>query len=258
MSVCVIDIGSNTIRAVAYDDDMTPIKNSAVHAELVRFIEDGVLLPEGERRLTEALLLLKMQTEACDETFVFATSALRTVSDREGVLSLIKEETGFSAEILTEEEEAACGRAALMLTGAADPAGFDLGGGSMQIFCGEYECSLKLGSLRLYLEEKTPENAYIRAFNEIGKLPQYEQLFGMGGTIRAIGAYFKTPVIGRRELRRIMGLTPDEAAEFGERARSIGCGAAAALAVMEASGAEHTLAVNFGVREGYLMIKKRF
>ena len=255
MSTGVIDIGSNTIRAVVYDEELTPVKNSAVHAELVRFVQDGQLLEEGKRRLVESLLLLKMQVDPCDRVFVFATSALRTVEDRGELLAMIKEETGFTAEILSEEEEAACGQLVLTLVGVDDAVGFDLGGGSMQIFSPDQAKSLKLGSLRLFLEEGSPQKAYERARQELGELPPRKRICGMGGTVRAIGDYFSTCLISADMLRRVMSLTPEEASAFGRRDKSIGCGAAAALAVMEACTAEEIAVLHFGVREGYLMMK---
>ena len=92
MKKAVIDVGSNSVRLLL-DGRKTTINTQLAEKAGV----GGKLLPEAMSRTAEAIRFLKEQAEkAGAKTFVFATEAVRSASNKEEFLSQVR---AFGAEI---------------------------------------------------------------------------------------------------------------------------------------------------------------
>ncbi len=129
----IIDIGSNTVRLVMYDNGKQ-VFNKGLNSEIIKDTNDGILSREGTEKLCSQLLLLKEQAEG-NSIFAFATYAMRILKNKEEVKSIIFDKTGIDVEILSGEEEAEYDFIGLKstLNDEESGAGVDLGGGSGQI-----------------------------------------------------------------------------------------------------------------------------
>jgi len=159
--VAVIDIGSNSIRLVVYEDEIrspTPVLNEKLLCGLGRKrTPDGRL---NERASARALATLKRFRMLCQQTrvkrtYAFATEATRSAKDGAAFIAEAERCCGAPIRILSGHEEAQMA-AAGVVSGFLDADGFvgDLGGGSLELInlrhgeSGE-EVSLPLGSLNL-------------------------------------------------------------------------------------------------------------
>lgn len=204
----VIDIGSNTIRLSVYDcsnpEKMVQKAGGRAVAGLAACTENGALTEEGVKRLCASLIGFReiLEQHKPDSLFVFATASLRNVSNASAVLKKIKEQTGFSVEILQGAEEAELDFAGAMLgTKLSDGLVVDIGGGSSELICFQNrkqgQCvSLPIGSLKLYKSFvsgllPTPEEAEnicaeTKRLLECSGMKQrtYHTVLGVGGTLR--------------------------------------------------------------------------
>lgn len=138
--LAVIDVGSNSMRCVVYEQlTRSPVAlfNEKVLPGLGKTVEKtGRLNPEGVVLALDNLcrfrrLLEGMQVARID---VLATAAVRDASDGAEFVAEITRRTGFHVEVLSGEEEARL--AALgVLSGSpnADGLAGDLGGGSLEL-----------------------------------------------------------------------------------------------------------------------------
>ncbi len=169
----VVDIGSNSVRLVVYDQ--------LGRAPLPRFNEKslcrlgeglaqtGAIKPENFRRTVEALRRFRAIADAMGVTRLDATAteAMRRATNGPGLAATITAETGLEVRILSGAEEARY--AALgVISGFFRPVGLvgDMGGGSLEVAealddrVGERWVSLPLGALPVEaLLEKGPDYA---------------------------------------------------------------------------------------------------
>lgn len=158
----VIDIGSNTIRAVVFrveSGSLVPVLNKKYSAGLAGYIENnGALSREGIEVAVEVLSEIRIIIDALefDGVFPFATASLRNISNSKLVLEEIKHRCGLSIPVLSGKEEAF-----FDYYGAVSDAGtqegilIDVGGGSSEIVIfrdGKSLAveSLQAGSLNMY------------------------------------------------------------------------------------------------------------
>lgn len=159
--VAVIDIGSNSIRLVIYEDEVrspTPVLNEKLLCGLGR-----KRTPEGglnKRAAAEALLALrrfgKLREQArVKRTFAFATEAVRSATDGHAFIAEAEKSLGCPVRVLDGREEAELAAAGIA-SGFVNPDGFagDLGGGSLELINLKGrelidEISAPLGSLNL-------------------------------------------------------------------------------------------------------------
>ena len=139
-TVGVIDIGSNSVRLVIYeqhDADFTPIFNEKILAGLGRNLNiTGKLHPQGAQMAFAALKRFKILTDGLglSRVLIAATAALRDANDAQEFIRRVKTEIGYDISPLSGEREAyisamgtvagdvrACGLAA------------DLGGASLEL-----------------------------------------------------------------------------------------------------------------------------
>lgn len=204
----VIDIGSNTIRLSVYDcsNPEKPLQKAGGRAVagLAARTENGALTEEGVKRLCDSLTGFReiLERHKPDSLFVFATASLRNISNSAEVLKKIKEQTGFSVEILQGAEEAELDFAGAMLgTELSEGLVADIGGGSSELICFQNrkqgQCvSLPIGSLKLYKsfvsgllptrEEAENICAETKRLLEASGMKRnaYRTVLGVGGTLR--------------------------------------------------------------------------
>ncbi len=219
----MIDLGSNTVRFVAYEiskKQYVQLVNEKEFIGIISFIENEVLIQEGIDRLVEVLSKMAPFAELlrCKELHCFATASLRNIHNSAEVLSVIQEHTGIQVELMSGEQEAECDFLGLTYQKKLDKGlGCDIGGGSAQIFSfkdGQMlnSTSLPIGCLRMYnqfvsgvlmtLEEQEKlQHALEEYFSKVDFLKNAAKkldtkvLYAMGGTARA-GAKLHKNMIG--------------------------------------------------------------
>ena len=184
MKKAVIDVGSNSVRLLL-DGRKTTINTQLAEKAGV----GGKLLPEAMSRTAEAIRFLKEQAEnAGAKTFVFATEAVRSASNKEEFLSQVRV-FGAEIDVLPPEKEAEIG-----FFGAYDGVGtkavLDVGGASSELAVGNekgllYAHSLPIGSVRIkdYSQDFSTQSVYIKErVKEYGSVPPFDELVSIGGT----------------------------------------------------------------------------
>ncbi len=144
--VAVIDLGSNSWRAVIYS-----YATGGAHSwwkrtdELYEAVRIGAGLQAtgelGADAIARGLETLAVFARFCragrlapEDIHVFATSAIRDAANREHFLERVREVTGYEVEVLTTRQEAHYGYvAAINSTTLSDGVVLDIGGGSMQL-----------------------------------------------------------------------------------------------------------------------------
>ncbi len=159
--VAVVDIGSNSIRLVIYENEVrspTPILNEKLLCGLGRDPQpDGRLNP---RAVGRALEIFPRFRKLCEQTrvtrtYAFATEATRRATDGEEFIASAERLLGCPIRILRGDEEAQLAAAGIS-AGFIEPDGIagDLGGGSLELIdlkgtSVSNQISLTLGSLNL-------------------------------------------------------------------------------------------------------------
>ena len=198
----VIDIGTNTVRAVGYNTDVKPVCETVFESNILKHTKNGILSITGIKELS---LVIKKEIEffyenKISEIYAFATSAMRDVKNFDEV----NENCDIEIELLSEEDEAMCDFLALTneLGENSSGVGIDLGGGSCQIIAFnegkvEYFSSFPIGVKRLYnrfgkynSQKKNEILEYIK--NVVGDIPKGDCLYVMGGTGKKIRSILKT------------------------------------------------------------------
>lgn len=211
MKYGIIDIGSNTIRCVVFDlfpdNRYEVVMNEREFAEILSFVEQGELSSAGITRLRHIIKKMKRLCDGvgCKEVFAFATASLRGARNREQVVKDIKNQTGVAINLLEGCDEVYYDYLALQM-GANVPSacGFDLGGGSCQLFSYDdfgiqRSTSQGIGCLAMYnryvkgLFPTTKQRSKIIncVMDALGNNidlsgTRFDYIYGMGGTVRAL------------------------------------------------------------------------
>lgn len=287
--VAVIDIGSNSVRLVAYDRlsrSPVPMFNEKSLCGLGRDVAvTGLLPPDG---LIQAIEAIKRYKVLCDlmkveRLFVLATAAARRATNGPAFLQDVEAILGEKVSMLPGIEEARL--AALgVVAGLHRPSGLvgDLGGGSLELIdlhdgvLGE-GVSLELGGLALRdasgRDLKKAAAIVTRAFKQYPRMSMAKggDLFAIGGTWRAIArlhmAHTKYPlnVLHQyaapaasilefcRLLKKVDVETLPAIQEIAkERRPLLVYGALVLEMLIERSGIERFVISTSGVREGVL------
>ncbi|EIM28487.1 exopolyphosphatase [Microvirga lotononidis] len=138
--VAIIDIGSNSVRLVAYEGlsrAVTPIYNEKVLCGLGRHVATtGRLDDEAVDRALRALARFRVlcDTMHVSEVFVLATAAARDASNGPAFLEAAAEACGQPISLLSGAEEARAS-ALGVIAGFHEPDGMvgDMGGGSLEL-----------------------------------------------------------------------------------------------------------------------------
>jgi exopolyphosphatase/guanosine-5'-triphosphate,3'-diphosphate pyrophosphatase len=202
--VAIVDIGSNSVRLVAYEAltrAPTATFNEKVLCGLGRGVATTGVLPEDA--VAKALMALRRFRILCDimeirDVRALATAAVRDAANGPKFLALAEEAIGCPIQLLTGPREARL--AALGVVSSihdADGVVGDLGGGSLELTdvrdrqIGQ-GVTLQLGGLSLMdISETSPKKASKIARDALAKVKALENLAGrtfyaVGGTWRAL------------------------------------------------------------------------
>jgi exopolyphosphatase / guanosine-5'-triphosphate,3'-diphosphate pyrophosphatase len=208
--VAVIDIGSNSGRAVVYRPDAAgQLQILAATRAALRLVRDV----DADRRLSEAAILRTLlalrdfraiaKGAGARRIAAVATAAMRDAANGPELIARVRRELGIRIRIIDGDTEARYGfLGAIHGLPVEDGALFDLGGGSVQIsrFRARRlldDWSLPLGALRLsgrFLESDPPRREEMRRLQDhvrrrleragVPRLRDDEELVGTGGTVR--------------------------------------------------------------------------
>ena len=210
MKYAVIDLGSNTIRLVVYEEtnaEFHALFTQKFTAGLAAYLQDGIMTPEGIRLICTTLQRCKMllkEFTPCT-TLAFSTAPLRNIRNTQEAIDQIYAETGYSVDVLTGLEEAyldyyGVQRELPVESGLL----FDIGGGSTEILTFAHDGtgvieSVPIGSLNLskkHIAKLFPDKKERDAIrlqvqkslkrHKLNHLPPYETLCGIGGTARTV------------------------------------------------------------------------
>ena len=195
----------------------------------------GLLKPEAIERTARAVQLFAAAAElnGAGTPFVFATAAVRSSKNGADFVKRVKQLTGIDVDVLSGEEEAACGIAGALR--GEDGGIIDLGGASTEIILQkdgrvEYSKSVNIGTVRLFDIAGQNAAGLQRAIDE--KLADYGSLslkgwdiYGIGGTATSLaalfhgldrydpkvvdGTYLSAAWLGG-EAQKLLALTPEE------------------------------------------------
>lgn len=163
--IATADVGSNTAHLLVARTDgasLTRLVNRNDWLALGEVVARQGKIPSAHvSRIVSTLKSFKgVAAKALAEgIFVFATEAMRTASNREEVMRVIRDKTGLGVKLISPEQEAFFGWRGVMLDIPADRRSmlFEVGGGSAQIACVEgkkiiREVSLPIGTGRIIAE----------------------------------------------------------------------------------------------------------
>jgi len=204
MPVAIVDIGSNSVRLVAYESHSrapTPTFNEKALCGLGRGVATSGLLPEDG--VAKALAALQRFRVLCDTMRIsdvrsIATAAVRDAANGPQFLALAEHAIGCKIELLSGQQEARLSALGVVSSiHEADGLVGDLGGGSLElteIKNGDAGAglTLPLGSLSLMdLSERSPKKAarIVRETLSNVKLLQFlpgRTFYAVGGTWRAL------------------------------------------------------------------------
>jgi exopolyphosphatase/guanosine-5'-triphosphate,3'-diphosphate pyrophosphatase len=220
--VAIIDIGSNSVRLVAYEGlsrAPTPLYNEKVLCGLGRHVATtGRLDDEAVDRALRALARFRVlcDTMGVGQVNVLATAAARDASNGPAFLKAAAQACGSEVELLSGAREAELS-ALGVVSGFHQPDGVvgDLGGGSLELvdIAGPdvgTGVTLRLGGLALQdLSGHSTKKARRIVREALAQAPQLEQLknrtfYAVGGTWRALARRTASGscVLWRRSMRR--------------------------------------------------------
>jgi exopolyphosphatase / guanosine-5'-triphosphate,3'-diphosphate pyrophosphatase len=202
--IAVIDIGSNSVRLVAYEGltrSLTPIFNEKVLAGLGREVQStGLLAPDAVDKALGALRRFRRlcETIRVKRVLAIATAACRDADNGPAFIAEAEQICGTSIDVLSGKREA-------MLSALGVVSGFyradgivgDLGGGSLELIDVygrriKAGATLPLGGLALQdISKKSLKYAEKVVSRELGRLPALKigaqrTFFAVGGTWRAL------------------------------------------------------------------------
>jgi exopolyphosphatase / guanosine-5'-triphosphate,3'-diphosphate pyrophosphatase len=200
----IIDIGSNSIRMVIYDQQKrspVPIYNEKVMCALGKGLAtSGVLNPEGVELAKQALkrFLALGRNMEITSLHVMATAAVRDAKDGAAFARYLEETYDIDVDIIPGKKEAKLGAYGVCAS-MYRPQGItgDLGGGSLELVKVDDghiadHASLLLGSLRM-IDESKGDRVKLRKliekrFNELKWLDDQKapNFYAIGGSFRAL------------------------------------------------------------------------
>ena len=202
--IAIIDIGSNSIRLVVYDQQKrspVPIYNEKVMCALGKGLAtSGILNPEGvdlARHALKRFLALGRNMEITS-LHVMATAAIRDAKDGTAFAQYLEQTYEIDVDIIPGKKEAKLGAYGVSAS-MYKPQGItgDLGGGSLELVkindgqIGDH-ASVLLGSLRMIDESKGDRGSLRKIiekrFDDLTWLEdqETENFYAIGGSFRAL------------------------------------------------------------------------
>ena len=260
----VLDVGSNTVHLVAVDATAggrpTPMSDWKTSLRLVELVDDdGAIDERGLKKLTKAVSEAAelSQQLGCDEVIPFATSAVRSATNRKEVIEHVAKKTGITLEISTGSDE------------HPDVAySLDLGAGRLTHawFDTDPPERKKINLLRDYIDAELAEPAkMMRAFGEprvaAATSKTFRTLARLTGAAPSSAGPFTKRTLTAPGLRQLIAfisrMTASDRAELegvsADRSHQIVAGALVAEASMRALGLEELDICPWALREGVIL-----
>lgn len=209
----IIEIGTNSLKFLMFrlNSDMEVIIDETSITRLGEGYLQSRLISElaFQRNIIEIeKWVTKAKNLGCNNISIYGTMIFRKAENGIEIAQRIRERTGFTCEILSEEQEAEYSYLAaiktLELPSAKSTLVIDSGGGSTELIFGidetiEYAKSLDVGAVTLtdkfHLVDKVESpiieqcNEYLaRLLNKIDYQTKVDSVIGIGGTITTISA----------------------------------------------------------------------
>lgn len=205
----IIDIGTNTVRAVCYNvgGKILPYDETVFESHILKHTKNYRLTAGGIEDLKNTINSEKIFFEECgiNRIYAYATSAMRDIENFDEVKRKIFDECAVEIDLLSEKEEAECDCIAIKneISDKCTGIAVDLGGGSCQIAVfdeneARYSASFPIGVKRLYNKygKYQPQNScaaveYINEFINTAPDERTDCLYVMGGTGKIIAGFLK-------------------------------------------------------------------
>jgi len=285
----IVDIGSNSIRLLVYDQlgrAPLPRFNEKSLARLAEGLaETGAVAPDNFRRAVEAVRRFRAIADAMGVARIdaVATEAIRRASNGPKLAQAIESESGLKVRILSGAEEARFATLGV-ISGFFRPVGAvgDMGGGSLEVaeaiddHVGERWVSLPLGALPVEAMLSAGVSAAKRQIDDIlrSRLPHAlarpvfyavgggwralakAHMEAVGAPVKVVQGYTLPTAEARKFARAIARLTPAKlAATPGvaeRRARTLPAAALTLDRVLKYLAPERVVFSALGLREGFL------
>jgi exopolyphosphatase/guanosine-5'-triphosphate,3'-diphosphate pyrophosphatase len=162
MKICIIDIGSNSVRLAMIADGKTLYKRLATTRLGEGLSFTGRISQPAMDRTVKALNDFKnfAVSEGAEELYAFATAAVRSATNRDEFLSLVSKECGIAIDVVSGETEAKLGMYGVLSAFPERTKGkytgiIDVGGASTEITIQTegniiYTKSVDIGTVRLF------------------------------------------------------------------------------------------------------------
>lgn len=300
--IAVIDIGSNTIRLCAFDvskksdasqPKITRVFDAKETVGLASFMEQtaaGPLLTEAG--IQHAIKTIRKQVRragiiSCQQTYAFATAAIRNCVNTKSAVREIEDATGTSIDVIPGETEARLGLAGARLADTLK-AGvlIDVGGGSTEVSCFNgnditFRTSVPDGSLTLFSQHvagiiptaqefENMRAAYQKQLDKAGVPPMdAPAMFGIGGSVRAAARVYGDVFMGglrpakllRSHVQTLIRTAIEKPDEFShellqstpQRVHTVMPGCVIIATLMDEMEIDALQVVKHGVREGYVV-----
>ena len=200
MKISAIDVGSNSVRLMVMADGKTLYKQLYTTRLAEGLAQSGVLKPEAIERTARAVQIFAAAAElnGAGTPHVFATAAVRSSKNGADFVARVKALTGIDVDVLSGEEEAACG--ILGALRGRDGGIIDLGGASTEITLQQggktlYSKSVNIGTVRLFdmagQDRSALQAAIDNSLNGYGALSlDGKDIYGIGGTATSLAALY--------------------------------------------------------------------
>ena len=200
MKISAIDVGSNSVRLMVMADGKTLYKQLDTTRLAEGLAGSGVLKPEAIERTARAVQIVAAAAElnGAGTPHVFATAAVRSSKNGADFVARVKALTGIDVDVLSGEEEAACG--ILGALRGRDGGIIDLGGASTEITLQQggktlYSKSVNIGTVRLFdmagQDRSALQAAIDNSLNGYGALSlDGKDIYGIGGTATSLAALY--------------------------------------------------------------------
>ncbi|MCD8205948.1 MAG: hypothetical protein LUD29_04985 [Clostridia bacterium] len=194
----VIDIGSNSVRLMMWQDGKTLYKEiNTTRLGEGTALSRTLLLEAMERTvLAVSAFAEKARREGAEDVLAFATEAVRSASNRTDFLNAVKDAAGLEVDVLSGETEAVMGAVGALSGG--DGVVIDVGGASVEVTClrggkVKFARSFPVGCVRIYDVAGRDYDLTYRAVDEALSgidLPMCDGLkcYSIGGTATSLAA----------------------------------------------------------------------
>lgn len=291
MNIAIIDIGSNTIRMNIYHlegKDYSILFTKKYTASLASYVEDGQLNKDGIETLKTTLKSIQKVTTfvKLDAVHFFATASLRNVSNQDAVIKEVKDDLDITIDLLKQSEEARLGHIGIEeVYGHSDGLSIDIGGGSTEIAIFKDEAIVKdfnlsdgsLSFYKKYVEDILPSQDECNQMSEkvkktlkktSDKLPNFDTIIGIGGSVRAIGkviqknenndsplefSYDQLKSLSKKLLKKDKKTMVNVFKVSPDRVHTLTPGVIILMEVCKDFGIKTIRISNKGIREGYLI-----